>query len=84
MFGALKLIPHFYVTNIVNVIFGMNVGLNLPNIEVLLLGINNLLGKYLEGLSPDRLRLSAPSQNLRGIVSSPKGQDTELNVRVLI
>ena len=73
MLGALKLIPHFYIADIINVIFGVNEGLNLPNIEVLLLGINYLLGKYLEGLSPDGLGLCAPPQNLRGIVSSPKG-----------
>ena len=73
MLGALVLIPHFYIAYIVNVIFLMNEGLNLPNIKVLLLGINNLLGKHLEGLSPDGLGLRTPSQNLRGIVSSPKG-----------
>ena len=73
MFGALKLIPHFYIADIINVIFGVNEGLNLPNIEVLLLGINNLLGKYLEGLSPDGLGLCTPPQYLRGIVSGPKG-----------
>ena len=84
MFGALKLIPHFNIADIVNISFGVNEGLYLPYIEVLLLGINNLLGQYLEGLSPDGLRLSTPTQNLRGIVSCPKGQDTELDVRVLI
>jgi hypothetical protein len=73
MFGALKLIPHFYIADIVNVSFGVNEGLYLPYIEVFLLGINDLLGKYLEGLSPDGLRLSTPAQNLRGIVSCPKG-----------
>ena len=73
MLGALKLIPHFYIAYIVNVSFRVNEGLYLPYIEVLLLGINNLLGQYLEGLSPDGLRLSTPAQNLGGIVSCPKG-----------
>ena len=73
MFGALKLIPHFYITDIVNISFGVNEGLNLPYIEVLFLGIYDLLGQYLEGLSPDGLRLSTPAQNLGGIVSCPKG-----------
>lgn len=44
MFGALKLIPHFYIADIVNVSFGVNEGLYLPYIEVFLLGINDLLG----------------------------------------
>jgi hypothetical protein len=73
MLGALVLVPHLYIADIVNVIFGVDEGLNLPHIEVLLLGIDNLLGKYLEGLSPYGLGLCTPAQNLRGIVSGPKG-----------
>ena len=64
MLGALVLVPHFYIADIVNVIFRVDEGLNFPHIEVLLLGINNLLGKYLEGLSPYGLGLGTPAQNL--------------------
>jgi len=73
MFGALVLVPHFNIADIVNVIFGVDEGLNLPHIEVLLLGINDLLGKYLEGLRPDGLGLCTPAQNLRGVVPGSKG-----------
>lgn len=51
------------------------VRLDLPHIEVLLLGVQDLERKGRDGSCPDCLRLLAPAEHLRQVISRAKRQD---------